>query len=352
MLFSPLTIRSLTLRNRIAVSPMCQYSSTGGFASDWHLVHYGGRAVGGAGLIIVEATAVEPRGRISPFDLGLWTDEQIPGLARITAFLKEHGAAAGIQIAHAGRKASTARLWEGEKPLTAATGGWETVAPSALPFDEKRAAPREFSRAEIHDIVEAFGAAARRALAAGFHVVELHGAHGYLIHEFLSPLANRRTDEYGGSFENRIRFALEVTAAVRTTWPDTLPLIVRLSAQDWAEGGWTLAESIELAKRLKPLGVDLIDTSSGGMVPHAKMDIHPGYQVPFAAAVRRGADILTGAVGLITDPHQAESILGSGDADLVLLGREFLRDAYWPLHAARTLGVKVAAPAQYERGFI
>jgi 2,4-dienoyl-CoA reductase-like NADH-dependent reductase (Old Yellow Enzyme family) len=351
-LFSPLRIRDVEFRNRIAVSPMCQYSSEDGFATDWHLTHLGSRAAGGAGLVVVEATAVEARGRISPADLGLWKDEHIPALARIAAFLKSQGATPGIQIAHAGRKASTHAPWiKGGSFIPESEGGWRTVAPSPIPFRETDTPPLELSRDDIRDIVDAFAAAARRALTAGFEVVEIHGAHGYLIHEFLSPLSNQRTDEYGGSFDNRLRFVTEVTEAVRRVWPASLPLLVRISATDWAEGGWNVDDSVELARRLRPLGVDLIDCSSGGLVPHAKIELGPGYQVPFAERVRREAGVPTGAVGMITEAHQADSIIREGRADLVLLARQFLRDPYFPLHAAKVLGAHVEPPLQYKRAF-
>ena len=350
-LFTPLTVRDITFRNRIAVSPMCQYSSEDGFANDWHLVHLGSRAVGGAGMVIMEATAVEPRGRISPSDQGIWKDEHVEFLSRIAAFLRRFGAAPAIQLAHAGRKASTRVPWEGGGTITPAEGGWQTVAPSPVPFRPGDPEPAELSKEEIRSTVESFAAAARRALAAGYEVVELHGAHGYLINEFLSPLSNRRQDEYGGPFENRIRFALQVTAAVRAAWPERLPLMMRISAQDWAPGGWTLDESVELARRVKDLGVDLIDCSSGGVSPEQRIPLAPGYQVAFAERIRREAGILTGAVGLITAARQADEIVRTGQADLVLLAREFLRDPYFPLHAAKELGVKPDVTAQYLRAF-
>ncbi len=351
MLFSPLTIRDVTFRNRICVSPMCQYSSQDGFADDWHLVHLGSRAVGGAGAVIMEATAVDPRGRISPQDQGIWKDAHVEFLARIASFVKEQGAVAGIQLAHAGRKASTARPWEGGKHLPESAGGWLPVAPSPVAFHAEDPAPHELTKEEIRCLVEAFAAATRRALHAGFNLVEIHGAHGYLMHEFLSPLSNRRTDEYGGSFENRIRFALEVTEAVRAAWPEALPLWLRISATDWAEGGWHLDESVELARRVHALGVDLIDCSSGGLTLQQRIELGPGYQVPFAARVRREAGIATGAVGMITEPEQAEKILDSGQADVILLAREFLRDPYFPLTAAKQLGGKVTPPVQYGRAW-
>jgi 2,4-dienoyl-CoA reductase-like NADH-dependent reductase (Old Yellow Enzyme family) len=351
-LFSPLRIRGVTFRHRIAVSPMCQYSSEDGFANDWHFVHLGSRAVGGAALVIAEASAVEPRGRISPADLGIWKDEHIPQLARIAAFLRRQGAVAGIQLAHAGRKASTHVPWEkGGSFLPESEGGWRTVAPSPIPFRETDTPPLELSKAEIHAIVEAFAAAARRALAAGFEVIEIHAAHGYLINEFLSPLSNHRRDEYGGAFENRIRFVLEVVEAIRREWPDSLPLFIRISASDWAEGGWTIDDSVKLASALKSLGVDLVDCSSGGLVPYAKIELGPGYQVPFAERIRRQAGIMTGAVGMITDPEQADGIIREGRADLTLLARQFLRDPYFALHAAQRLGIETVPPVQYKRAF-
>ena len=350
-LFAPLTIRELTFRNRIAVSPMCQYSSEDGFANDWHLVHLGSRAVGGAALVIMEASAVEARGRISPQDHGIWKDEHIPFLARIAAFLRQQGAAACIQLAHAGRKASTWRPWEGSGAVPPEAGGWQPVAPSPIAFQPDYPLPRTLTLAEIAGIGESFAAAARRALEAGFQVVELHFAHGYLMHEFLSPLSNRRTDEYGGPFENRIRFAIETAKAVRAVWPEHLPLFVRISASDWVEGGWDIDESVELSRRLCSLGVDLIDCSSGGLAPQQKIKLVPGYQVSFAERIRREAGIRTGAVGLITTPQQAEEIVSTGKADLVLLAREFLRDPYFPLHAAKALGDKVQPPIQYQRAF-
>jgi 2,4-dienoyl-CoA reductase-like NADH-dependent reductase (Old Yellow Enzyme family) len=349
-LFSPFVQRGVTLRNRIVVSPMCQYSCTGGCATDWHLVHLGSRAVGGAGVVLAEATAVEARGRISPYDLGLWRDEQVEPLARVTKFIREHGALPGIQLAHAGRKASTARPWEGGQPVPAAQGGWSVVAPSALPFAEEHPVPAALDAEGITGIVQAFGEAAKRALAAGFELVEIHAAHGYLLHQFLSPLSNQRTDRYGGAFENRLRLLIEVTDAVRAVWPERLPLWVRVSATDWAEaGGWDLPQTLALAKILKAHGVDLLDCSSGGMLPHARIPWGPGFQVPFAEAVRREAGLATGAVGFITEPAQAEKIIAAGQADVVLLAREFLRDPYWPMHAARALGATITWPLQYQR---
>jgi 2,4-dienoyl-CoA reductase-like NADH-dependent reductase (Old Yellow Enzyme family) len=351
-LFSPFDIRSVKLRNRVVVSPMCEYSCEDGFANDWHLVHLGSRAVGGAGLVIAEATAVEARGRISPGDLGLWNDEQIEPLARITRFIHSQGAAAGIQLAHAGRKASAHAPWEQRgSQIPVAEGGWVPVAPSAIPFREGEMTPHELTRDEIREIVDAFAAAAKRAVRAGFDVIEIHGAHGYLIHEFLSPLANQRSDEYGGSFENRTRPVSEVARTVRAAIPESMPLFLRISATDWVEGGWTLDESVKLARCVKTLGVDLIDCSSGGMVPYAKIELGPGYQVPFAERIRREAEIPTAAVGMITEPDQALEIVTRGKADLVMLARELLRDPYWPLHAQRALGGKPEPPVQYERAF-
>jgi 2,4-dienoyl-CoA reductase-like NADH-dependent reductase (Old Yellow Enzyme family) len=351
-LFTPLTIREITFRNRIAVSPMCQYSSLDGFASDWHLVHLGSRAVGGAGLVMMEASAVEARGRITPGDHGIWKDDHIPMLTRIASFIKDHGAIPGIQLAHAGRKASCNIPWEKSgAPIPVESGGWETVAPSAIPFRAGDPIPKALDHNDIHKIVDAFAQAAQRALTAGFQMLELHCAHGYLAHEFLSPLANQRTDEYGGSFQNRIRFALEVTDAVRAIWPERFPLFVRISCTDWKEGGWTIDDSVALATELRGRKVDLIDCSSGAMVPDAKIPAAPGFQVPFAKRIKQEANIPTGAVGMITDPHQADEIIRNGKADIVLLAREFLRDPYWPLHAAQALGQAPEPPVQYIRAF-
>lgn len=350
-LFQPLRLRELVLPNRIAVAPMCQYSAVEGRATDWHLVHYGGLAQGGSGLVILEATAVLPEGRISPEDLGLWSEDQVEPLARVARFIKAQGAVPGIQLAHAGRKACTPAPWRGpSRTMSPEAGGWEPVAPSPRPFAPDWATPRELTALELPSLVRAFAAAARRALAAGFQVVELHAAHGYLLHQFLSPLSNGRSDAYGGSLENRMRFVLETAAALRELWPEELPLLVRLSATDWVEGGWDLEQTLELVHRLKSLGVDLIDCSSGGMVPDAKVPVSPGYQVPFAEAIRRGVCIPTGGVGLIEGPAQAEAILQQGQADLILLGRELLRDPRWPLRAAAELGIEVPWPAQYARG--
>ncbi len=351
-LFSPLEIRGVRFRNRIAVSPMCEYSCEDGFANDWHLVHLGSRAAGGAALVLTEATAVEERGQISPADLGIWKDDHIEPLARIAAFVRAHGAVPGIQLAHAGRKASTSEPWRNAGALILPeNGGWTPVAPSPIPFRESEPAPLELTRAEIAKIVDAFAKAATRALAAGLQVIEIHAAHGYLLDEFLSPLANHRTDEYGGSFDNRIRIVLEVIAAIRSVWPDSLPLFMRISATDWVPGGWEIGDSLELARRVKPLGVDLIDCSSGGMVPHAKISPAPGYQVPFAEQIRRETGILTGAVGMITEPEQADKIIAGEQADMVLLAREFLRDPYWPLRAAKALGAATQPPVQYQRAW-
>jgi 2,4-dienoyl-CoA reductase-like NADH-dependent reductase (Old Yellow Enzyme family) len=349
-LFSPLTIRGLTLANRIAVSPMCEYSSIDGFANDWHLVHLGSRAVGGAGLVFTEATAVVPDGRISPEDLGIWKDEHIPMLARIASFIREQGAVAGMQLAHAGRKASTAAPWNGGKPIGVENGGWSPlVAPSAIPFAEGYQTPVALDEAGIRSLVASFTDAARRALDAGVQVIEIHAAHGYLINEFLSPLSNTRTDAYGGSFENRTRFLRQIVEAVRAVWPDNLPLFVRISATEWTDGGWDIEQSVELARAIAPLGVDLIDCSSGGNVPKGRIPLGPGYQVPLAARVRAESGVPTGAVGLITSAPQADEIVRSGKADLVFLAREELRDPYFPLHAARELGAHIAWPKQYLR---
>ena len=348
-LFDPLPLRSLTLANRIAVSPMCQYSSVDGFSSDWHYVHLASRAVGGAALVFTEASAVTADGRISPQDLGIYDDGHVAGLARIVRFIHGQRALAGIQLAHAGRKASTVRPWDGTGVLAPADGGWQPVGPTAEPFAANYPVPSALPIAEIPAIVDAFRAAALRARAAGFDVVELHGAHGYLIHEFLSPLINTRTDRYGGSYDNRVRLCLEIVEAVRAVWPDRLPLFVRISATDWKDGGWDLDQSVELARRLRERGVDLVDCSSGGGVQDQQIAIGPGYQVPFAARIRKEAGIATGAVGLITDAAQADAIVRGEQADVVLLAREMLRDPYWPLHAADALGHRVPWPAQYLR---
>lgn len=349
-LFSPLSLRGVTLRNRIALSPMCQYSAQDGMATDWHLVHLGARALGGAGLILAEATAVVPEGRISPQDLGIWKDEQVGPLARVVRFIREHGAVAGIQLAHAGRKASSARPWEGGAPLGPEAGGWFPVrGASPIPFAEGYPTPEPLDTEELAGIADAFGKGAERALDAGFQLLEIHGAHGYLLHSFLSPLSNRRTDDYGGSFENRTRLLREVVVGVRRVWPPELPLFLRISCTDWVEGGWRPDDSVALARMVGPLGVDLVDCSSGGGHPAAAPPVGPGYQTPFAERIRREAGILTGAVGLITDPVQADRIVRSGQADLVLLGRQLLREPAWPLRAARELGQKIEWPVQYLR---
>ena len=353
-LFEPFTLKAITLRNRVGVSPMCQYSSEDGVATDWHLVHLGARAAGGAGLVIAEATAVSPEGRITPGDAGIWAEKHIEPLARINRFVKQHGAVPGIQLAHAGRKASAARPWDGGAHLADDAGGWTPQAPSAIAFGGSLPkVPHALTVEEIGRVQKDFVAAAQRALAAGYEWLELHGAHGYLGHEFLSPISNLRTDQYGGSFENRIRFVLETTRAVRAVWPDRLPLTVRISCSDWVEGGWDIEQSVELARRLKSEGVDLIDCSSGGNVPHAKIPLTPGYQVPFSERIRREAEIATAAVGLITEAKQANEIIESGRADIVLLAREFLRDPNWPLNAARVLGHSktITPPIQYARAF-
>jgi len=354
-LFSPIQIGSITLPNRIVVSPMCEYSCEDGFANDWHLVHLGSRAVGGAGLVFTEATAVTPEGRISPQDLGLWKDEHISPLARITAFLHSQGAHAGIQLAHSGRKGSTYRPWSGDGVIAPENGGWTgVVAPSAIPFAPNYPQPRELDRAGFAAVVAAFRAAALRADRAGFDVIEIHSAHGYLLHEFLSPISNQRSDEYGGSFANRTRLLLEVVAAVREAWPRPRPLFVRISATDWLEKenpgrAWDLPQSIQLAALLRDRGVDLVDVSSGGNVLGAPMILGPGYQTPFSAAIRAQSGVLTGAVGMITGPAQAAHIVRTGQADLIFIAREFLRDPYWPLHAAQALGEPVSWPVQYLR---
>jgi 2,4-dienoyl-CoA reductase-like NADH-dependent reductase (Old Yellow Enzyme family) len=349
ILFSPLTIKSVTFKNRIVVSPMCQYSAIDGFANDWHLVHLGSRAVGGAGLIIQEATAVSPEGRISPGDLGIWLDDHIGNLKNIATFIHSQGSLFGIQLAHAGRKASHALPWKGGKLLSTHDGGWQNVAPSAIPFTEGTNVPHELTLDEIKKVIDDFKNAATRAVKVDYDVLEIHAAHGYLINEFFSPLTNHRSDQYGGSFENRIRLLLEIIESVKQVWSHDKPLFVRISASDWAEGGWSIDDSVRLATILKQNGVDLIDTSSGGTVSHQKISIGPGYQVPFAERIRREANILTGAVGLINDAEQAEEILTSGKADLILMAREFLRDPYFPLHAAKKLGEDIKWPLQYER---
>jgi len=349
-LFDRLAIRDITFANRVFVSPMCEYSSTDGFSNDWHVVHLGSRAVGGAGLVLTEATAILPEGRISPQDLGIWKDDHIEPLARIVRFIHEQGSAAGMQLAHAGRKASTYAPGKGHGRIPESEGGWNNVvAPSALLFTEGYPMPQALSIDGIQNIVSAFAAAARRACEAGFRVIEIHAAHGYLIHEFLSPISNQRTDAYGGSFENRTRILREIVAAVRDSWPERAPLFVRISATDWIDGGWDIQSSVEIARQLKELGVDLIDCSSSGNVAHAKIPVGPGYQTQFAEQLRREAGILTGAVGMITSPVQAEHIMVTGQADAVVIAREFLRDPYWPLRAARELGQAISWPVQYLR---
>jgi 2,4-dienoyl-CoA reductase-like NADH-dependent reductase (Old Yellow Enzyme family) len=352
-LFRPITFRSVTSKNRIMVSPMCQYSAVDGVANDWHFQNLASRAVGGAGIVFVEMTNVEPRGRITAGCLGLWNDEQRDALARIARFVKAQGAVAGIQLAHAGRKGSTAPPWKGGKGLSPDLGGWPIIGPSALPFGGGFPVPQEMDAATIADIIGKFAVSTRRAREAGFDVIELHGAHGYLISSFLSPISNRRTDRYGGSFDNRTRFLLEIVDAVRSEWPDDKPLFVRISCTDWIEGGWGLEDSVRLAQLLKAGGkVDLVDCSSGGVDSRQQVSPFPGYQVPFAAAVRSRAGIATGAVGLISNPAMAEQIVESGQADLVVMARAFLNDPYWPLHAAKVLKAKIPWPSQYERGDI
>lgn len=351
MLLQPITLGTLSLRNRIVVSPMCEYSAEDGVPNDWHLVHLGSRAVGGAGLVITEATAVSPEGRISPADTGIWNDLQVQAWSRIVSFMHGQGAKTGIQLAHAGRKASTAAPWLGGKPLDAVHGGWTPVGPGALPFDEGYPVPSALDDAGIAKVIADFRVAAQRSKDAGFDVIELHAAHGYLVHEFLSPLSNTRTDRYGGSLENRARLLREIVAAVRETWPAPMPLWVRVSASDWAEGGWDIDECVELARWLREDGVDLIDCSSGGNLPHVKIPLGPGYQVPFAARIRRGAGIATGAVGMITEPRQAEDILERDEADVIIIAREFLRDPYFPRRAAQELGEKIDPPKQYQRAW-
>jgi 2,4-dienoyl-CoA reductase-like NADH-dependent reductase (Old Yellow Enzyme family) len=350
-LFTPLDIGNTTLRNRIAISPMCEYSAVDGVPNDWHLVHLGSRAVGGAGLVFTEASAISPEGRISAADAGIWNEAQQAAWARIVHFVKTQGAAAGIQLAHAGRKASTDVPWRGGKPLVGVPGAWIPLAPSAIAFDDGYAVPTALDDAGLRKVVADFVAATVRAREAGFDVVEIHAAHGYLLHEFLSPLSNRRTDAYGGALENRARLLREVVAAVRGVWPQPRPLFVRISATDWTEGGWDIDECVELARWLKADGVDLIDVSSGGNVAHAKIPIGPGYQVPFAARIRREAGIATGAVGMITTATQAQKIIEHGEADLVLIARESLRDPYFPRRAAAELGVKIPIPEQYQRAW-
>lgn len=349
ILLSPLTIKNITLKNRIIVSPMCQYSSVDGFADDWHLVHLGSRAIGGSSLVLTEAISVSPEARITPSDLGIWSDDHIPFLKRITDFIRANGSYSGVQLAHAGRKASFDIPWQTAKQLTEDNGGWITVAPSAIPFNEGDVPPAALDAEGIAKVKSDFKAAALRTLQAGFDVIEIHAAHGYLLHQFFSPLSNQRTDEYGGSFENRIRILLEVIVSIQEVWPAGNPLFVRISATDWAEGGWSPEESVKLAAVLKDKGVDLIDCSSGGNISHQKIPVGPGYQVPFAESIKKETGFLTGAVGLITDAKQAEDILHQGKADVILLARELLRDPYFPLHAAHELGDDVEWPVQYVR---
>ncbi len=349
LLFEPLTLKSIALKNRIVVSPMCQYSAADGFAADWHLVHLGSRAVGGAALIIQEATAVSPEGRITPADLGIWKEEHIPFLKRINAFIEAQGAVPGVQLAHAGRKASHHVPWAGGAALKESEGAWQTVGPSAVPFTVNTPAPQALDSAGIQKVIGDFRMAAQRALDAGFKIVEIHAAHGYLLHSFYSPLSNKRTDEWGGSFENRIRLLLEVTGAVQEVWPQTLPLFVRISATDWTDGGWTGEDSVQLALGLKDMGVDVVDCSTGGNTPAAKIPAGPLYQVPYAGQVKKEAGIKTGAVGIITQPSEAEAILQNGQADLIVMARELLRNPYFPLHAAKELDVDIEWPDQYKR---
>ena len=351
-LFSPLRVRAVELRNRVAVSPMCQYScEADGLANDWHLVHLGARAVGGAALVMTEAAAVVPEGRISPWDLGIWSDAHAEALRGVAAFVASRGAVPGIQLAHAGRKASTARPWEERAPVPPERGGWEPLAPSALPYSERSLMPRALSEEEVAAVPGAFAAAAARAVDVGFRWVELHAAHGYLLHSFLSPLSNARADAWGGSFAGRARLVVETVRAVRAAVGEEVPLAVRVSATDWAEGGWSEADTVALAPLLGEAGADLVDCSSGGLTPAQRIPLAPGFQVPFAEAVRRGSGLLTGAVGLITEFEQADAIVREGRADLVLLARALLREPYWPLHAARALGHEAPVPAQYLRAF-
>lgn len=352
-LFEPITLRSVTFRNRIGVSPMCQYSSTDGFANDWHVVHLGARATGGAGLVMMEATGVEARGRITPGCNGIWKDEHILMLKRVTDYVSSQGAVPGIQLAHAGRKASRSLPWSGDVDVLPPQGGWDIVGPSPIAFADDHRVPHELTIAEIETVASSFVDAARRAHEAGFRLIEIHAAHGYLLHNFLSPLSNKRTDEYGGSFENRCRFLMETTRAVRAAWPEALPLAVRLSCSDWTEGGWSIEESMALARLLKKEGVDFIDCSSGGNTATAKIPVGAGYQVPFAEAIKREVDIPTAAVGMITDPMQADELIRNGRSDFVFLARAFLRDPYWALHAAKHLhqGKVAPVPRQYGRAF-
>ena len=351
VLFTPIRLRGLEMRNRVWVAPMCQYSAddADGVPTDWHLVHLGSRATGGAGLVMTEATAVTDEGRITPWDLGIYNDEQVTAFSRITKFIESQGAAPAIQLAHAGRKASTNRPWLGGKPVAPADGGWVPGGPSAIAYNEGYPQPHEYTTAEVHGIIDAFAAAAERSVRAGFRVIEIHSAHGYLLHQFLSPHTNLRTDEFGGSFAGRTKLTLDIAKAVRAAIPTTMPLLVRISASEYVDEGWDLEHSVALSTLLKDAGVDMIDCSSGGNLPHQKLTVYPGYQVGFARAIREATGIPTGAVGLISEPNQAEGIVASGDADVVLLAREELRDPYWPMHAAKALGAEHEWPVQYAR---
>ena len=348
-LFDGLALKSTLLRNRIGVSPMCQYSSPDGLATDWHVVHLGSRAVGGAALVMTEAAAVSPAGRISPADLGVWNERQAEALAPVVRFIKARGAAAGVQLAHAGRKASTRVPWQGGTPIPIAEGGWPVVGPGPLPFAESYPVPRPLDELGIAEVTGQFRDAARRAVAVGFDLIEIHSAHGYLLHSFLSPLSNQRTDRYGGSLQNRIRFVVEIAAAVRGVMPDAMPLFVRISASDWVDGGWDIEQSVFLSRALGSHGVDLVDCSSGGLLPGVRIPVAPGYQVPFAERIRRDAGIPTAAVGMITEPRQADEVIRSGRADIVLLARAMLRHPYWPLQAAKALGHDMTWPVPYGR---
>lgn len=348
-LFTPFSLRGIEFKNRIVMSPMCQYSSDDGLPTDWHFVHLGSHAVGGAALVMVEATAVCPEGRISPWDSGIWSDKHTEAFRRITAFVQQQGAVPGIQLAHAGRKASIDVPWRGDMPLSVSEGGWQPIAPSPIAFDTASPVPREMTQKDMVMVAAQFIAAAQRSIEAGFKVIELHMAHGYLLHEFLSPLSNKRTDEYGGSLVNRFRFPLRVAQAVREKLPEDMPLFVRISCSDWVKGGWDIDQSVEFSRRLKDLGIDLIDCSSGALVPYAKIPAGPGFQTPFSAEIRSQVDIPTSTVGLITSPIQAEHILATGQADVVMLARELLRNPYWPLHAAKQLHTDIVWPMQYER---
>lgn len=348
-LFEPLQIKDVILKNRISVSPMCQYAAVDGFANDWHFVHFGSRAVGGAGLMISEATAVSPEGRISPDDLGIWKDEHIAGLRHITAFMQMQGCVAGIQLAHAGRKASTFAPQRGHGKVDQASGGWPTIGPSAIPYSADYPVPLEMNGKAIGKVIDDFTMASARARQAGFGIIEIHAAHGYLLHQFLSPLTNQRRDRYGGSFDGRVRLLLEIIQGVRTEWPVDRPLFVRISGCDWAAGGMNVEEGIRLAGLLKDNGVDLVDVTTGGLVAHQQIPVGPGYQLPFASVIRRQIGLLTATVGLITDAIQAETILANGDADLIMVGREVLRDPYFPLRAATVLQADILWPQAYER---